>query len=168
MTHPEEPRTCCLRSRACHTSLLFDNGFCMTGHPFCTQHYRFSMATINSLPEELCVTMVEELDLVSLIQLSQTSRLFRRLCNVNDALNPQAVANLLCQAHAHWSYWPALRHRAWKATIVRCCKLLRSPWICDNTSMYAMLGRRGSVRLEIECDRMLLRAHEEQLGRDDS
>ena len=72
------------------------------------------MPTLATLPEELCIAIVEELDIASFIQLSQTNRLFRRLCDIN-------VPRRREEAKAFYNRSPFELSRAlWYTTLRRC------------------------------------------------
>ena len=87
-------------------------------------HYpiqKTEMASITSLPEEILVVIIDQLKIVPLVQLSQTDRVFRRLCDINDPARHGEVARFTLHLYSQISHLKrGLSDAAWKATIVRC------------------------------------------------
>lgn len=58
------------------------------------------MANLESLPEEMCIEIFEKLDIQSIIMLSQTNRLFARLCDPADDSRRGILERFLIDAQA--------------------------------------------------------------------
>lgn len=79
------------------------------------------MASITSLPDELLILIIDQLKIVPFLQLSQTNRLFRRLCDINDPARREEVALFTLDFYSKIPHLKGgLSDAAWKGTIVRC------------------------------------------------
>lgn len=58
------------------------------------------MPSLTTLTEELCVAIIEHLDVDSFIQLSQTNQLFQRLCHVDVPGRHEEAEIFLSMSHA--------------------------------------------------------------------